>query len=157
MSAPAPDLHARLLASTPSEYGLAASAELPHVWALLMEMSVSNAVASLAAVADGSTSMYFSGGGGIIGGGEHQSVREANRQLLIAAEKLLGGFVAKDAALKVMPSAVSFVVLTFEGLRVARDTEERLKAKTSPLWPVFYLGHAVITALRTATEGQGRR
>ena len=148
MSEPDPDLRSRLLASTAADYHIVPTSELPHVWAVLMEMPVAKGVASLVAVADGSTSMYFSTGGGIIGGGE----RDANRKLLLAVEKLLAGFVAKDAPTKVLPNAISFVVLTFEGIRVARDTEERLKTKTSPLWPIFYLGHGVITSLRTATE-----
>ena len=101
--------------------------------------------------------MYFSTGGGIIGGGEHQRVRDANRKLLLAVEKLLAGFVANNEPTKVLPKAISFVVLTFGGLRVARDTEERLKTKKSALWPIFYLGHGVVTSLRTATEARGAR
>ena len=146
------DLRAALLASKPADYGLAPTTELPHVWAVLMEMQMTGAVASVVAVADGSTSLYLSSGGGILGGHAHDAVREANRKLLLACEKLLAGFVAKAEPTKVLPNAVSFVLLTHEGMRVARDTEERLKSKTSPLWPAFYLGHGVISALRTSTQ-----
>ena len=85
-----PDLRARLLASAATDYGIVPTSELPHVWAVMMEMPAAKGVASLVAVSDGSTSMY--------------------------------------------------------------SAEERLKTKTSPLWPIFYLGHGVITSLRTATE-----
>jgi hypothetical protein len=144
----APKLREMLLASKPSDYAISPTTELPHVWAVLMEMPVGAATASLIAVADGATSMYFSTGGGIIGGQAHESVRTANHTLLVMVEKLLRGFVVKDAPLPVVPGAISFVVLTHEGLRVARDTEDRLKTKKSPLWPVFFLGHAVIAELR---------
>jgi len=147
-----PKLREMLLASKPSDYGIVPSTELPNVWAALMEMPVGRATASLVAVADGATSMYFSTGGGIIGGHAHESVRAANRALLAAIEKLLAGFVVKDAPVAVLPGAVSFAVLTHDGLRVARDTEERLKTKKSPLWPVFFLGHAVITELRKVSD-----
>ena len=148
-----PQLRAMLLATKPGDVGLAPSAELPRVWAALMEMPVGANVATLAAVADGTTSMYFSTGGGILGGSEHESVRAANRKFLLAVDKLLGGFVVKAEPLTVTPGAVSFVVLTYDGMRVARDTELRLSSKASPLWPAFVLGHAVITALRMATGG----
>ena len=48
--------------------------------------------------------------------------------------------------------AVSFAVFTYDGLRAARDTEERLRDKKSPLWPAYYIGQEIITALRLATE-----
>jgi hypothetical protein len=140
-----------LLGSKPADLHLAPTAELPHIWAALMEMPVGGNVATLAAVADGTTSMYFSTGGGIIGGSEHESVLDANRKFLLAVDKLLAGFVVKDEPLKVIPGAISFVVLTYDGMRVARDTEARLSSRASPLWPVFVLGHAVITALRQAS------
>ena len=146
-----PQLRAMLLGSKPADLHLTPTTDLPHVWAALMEMPVGENVATLAAVADGTTSMYFSTGGGIIGGSGHESVRDANRKFLLAVDKLLVGFVAKDEPLKVVPGAISFVVLTYDGIRVARDTEARLSARKSPLWPAFVLGHAVITALRMAT------
>jgi hypothetical protein len=40
-------------------------------WAILMETGLADACYTLVAVADGSASLYFSNGGGIIGGGEH--------------------------------------------------------------------------------------
>ena len=147
-----PALRETLLSAKPSEFKIAPTPELPRVWAAMMEMRVGKADVSLVAVADGTTSMYFSTGGGVIGGGQHESVRGANRQMLILIERLYPAFVARESPLEVVAGAVSFAVLTHEGLRVARDTEERLIQKKSPLWPVRYAGEQVITALRVATE-----
>lgn len=152
-----PALRATLLRAKPADFGLAATPELPHVWAAMMEMRIGKADVSLVAVADGSTSLYFSTGGGVIGGGEHESVRTANRRLLVVSEKLLPAFVVRDAPLAVMAGAVSFAVFTYEGLRAARDTEERVQRKKSPLWPAYDVGQEVITALRLATEKVQRR
>lgn len=152
--APAP--REALLASKAGDYGLLPTTELPHVWAALMEMQVSDAVVSLVAVADGTTSMYFSKGGGIIGGHAHEAVRAANRKFLVGVERFFTAkaFVARDRPAEVMKGAVAFAVLTYEGLVVARDTEERLKTRASPLWPLFFLGHEAIAALRGSTEGK---
>lgn len=152
----APTLREVLLASKATDYGLTPTPELPHVWAALMELQVSGTVVSLVAVADGSTSMYFGNGGGILGGNAHEKVRAANRKFLAGVERFFvaKAFVARDRPVDVMKGAVAFAVLTHDGLVVARDTEDRLKTKVSPLWPLFFLGHALIAALRVSTEGK---
>ena len=150
--ADAPALRAKLLRAKPADFGLAATPELPRVWGAMMEMRIGAADASLVVVAEGSTSLYFSTGGGVIGGGEHESVRAANRKLLGVIEKLFPAFVAREVPVPVLIGAVSFAVFTYDGLRAARDTEERLRDKKSPLWPAYYIGQEIITALRLATE-----
>src|SRR5260221_1885309 len=57
---------------------------------LLMETAYPKAVATLACFADGTTSLYFSTGGGMLGAGQHESVRAAASAILAAA--------ARDAA-----------------------------------------------------------
>jgi len=52
----------------------------------------------------------------------------------------------------VLDGAVSFAIFIYEGLRVARDAEERARQKKSPLWPAYYIGQEIITALRLVTE-----
>jgi hypothetical protein len=141
-----------LLSAKPADFGLTPTPELPRVWAAMMEWQVSNALVSLVAVAEGSTSLYFGTGGGILGGGEHESVRRENRKLLMFIEKSLEMFVSIDSPLEALKGSVAFAVLTYGGFRGARDREERITQQKSPLWPVYYLGQGVITALRLATE-----
>jgi hypothetical protein len=117
-----------------------------------MEMRMGSALVTLAAVADGTTSLYFSTGGGVIGGGGHESVSSANRKLLAFIETGLDLFVPIERPLELMDGSVSFAVLTYEGLRGARDEEKKVIDRRSPLWPAYYLGQDVITALRLETE-----
>lgn len=158
MSAKPPDdppdvlLRDMLVTAKPSDFRIEPDSELPHVWAALMEMRMGGVIVSLAAVREGTTSLYFSNGGGIIGGGGHESVRSANRELLVFVESELALFVPVERPLEVIDAAVSFAVLTHEGMRGARDEEVKLKERRSPLWPAFYLGHAVITALRLTEQ-----
>ena len=147
-----PALRKMLLAAKPSDFGLAPTAELPRVWAAMMEWQVGKTAVSLVAVAEGSTSLYFSTGGGIIGGGEHESVRAENRKLLAFVEKGLEMFVSMASPLPVVKDAVTFTVLTYDGIRGARDKEEQITRQKSPLWPVYSIGQDVVTALRLMTE-----
>lgn len=147
-------LREMLLRSKATDFGFAPTPELPHVWAAMMEMQFSKATASLVAVRDGATSLYFSTGGGVIGGEAHQPVREANRKFLSAIERFLGAkaFVPQISALAVVKDAVTFNVLTYDGLVAARDTEARMQSRKSPLWPLYLLGQDVITQLRLTAE-----
>ena len=147
-----PALRKMLLSARPSDFGLGPSSALPRVWAAMLELRFGDSIASLVAVAEGSTSLYLTTGGGIIGGGEHEPVRKENRKFLEHIEKTLEMFVPIDAPLAVLQGSVAFAVLTYEGLRGARDTDERMMSKQSPLWPAYYLGQEVITALRLTLE-----
>ena len=59
------------------------------VWGLLMDMGFPNGTATLVALADGTTSLYHSGGGGVLGGQAHEAVRRANAALLAEADGLV--------------------------------------------------------------------
>ncbi|MCA9040555.1 MAG: EI24 domain-containing protein [Planctomycetaceae bacterium] len=53
-----------------------------HLHAVLMEFTSGKEFVTLVAMQDGTTSLYFSSGGGVIGAGEHAPVRAANQQFL---------------------------------------------------------------------------
>ena len=55
-------------------------------WGAVMETGYPNGVASLVCLRDGTTSLYTSTGGGIIGGGAHDPVVRANHALLATIE-----------------------------------------------------------------------
>ena len=54
-----------------------------------MDTRYPEAVMTLVALADGTTSLYFSNGGGMIGGGEHPRVAAATRRLVDVAARFL--------------------------------------------------------------------
>jgi len=69
---PAPiytQLRNRILSLTPAEIGIKCTAQLPNVWGILMEMGLPNGVAALVCLAEGTTSLYYGSGGGILGCG----------------------------------------------------------------------------------------
>ena len=68
------NLRERALNLEPSEVGIHSSEALPHVFGGVMDMAFPNGAATLVALSDGSTSLYTSGGGGVIGGGAHPTV-----------------------------------------------------------------------------------
>jgi hypothetical protein len=75
-------LRKQILQFTAERLGASANQK---VLAVLMETGYPEAVATLAAVMDGSASLYFSNGGGIIGGGEKPGQNAAARKLVAKA------------------------------------------------------------------------
>ena len=122
--------------------------------ALLLETGYPEAVATLVGLADGTTSMYFSNGGGMIGAGQHEDVAAATRRWLELGEQALDQLPQAPGEVLLPDEGMTQVVAVTEtGLRAARAPEEELGGGGHPLSPVFYAGHDVITAIRLVDEG----
>lgn len=123
------------------------------ILALLMETGYEKAVATLVAVADGTTSLYFSTGGGIIGAGAHEAVVEASRRWLEAGTTFLEQLdPVADPPLPAV-GETQFVAVTPDGLRAAVAPEEDLSRDHHELSPLFYAGQEVITEVRLIEGG----
>ena len=145
-------LRAKALEIPPAELKLAPLPERPNVWGVLMETGYDSGVATLATFGEGTTSLYFSTGGGVIGAGAHAPVKAASAAMLSAAEKHLAQFSAVTETPLPDAGRVRFYVRTFDGLRGAEAAQEELGYNRHPLSPVFHAGHVVITAVRKAAE-----
>lgn len=145
------ELRERIFVLPPEEVGLAPTPGGPAVWTVFMETGFPEAVASLLVVADGTTSLYFSNGGGIIGAGEHESVRAAATAFLAAANEHLGELAPATEHPLPDRGRVRFYLRTFTGLLTAEASENDLGENRHPLSPLFHAGHVVITAIRVAT------
>lgn len=150
-----PDLRDEALKHTAADFGLEPDDQHPRVWGVLMETGYPKAVATLVTFAEGSTSLYFSNGGGIIGAGEHLPVRDASKQLLMIADRFFDEF--EPAAETPMPDLgrVRFYVHGFDGLRTAEAPEDDLGYDRHKLSPVFHQAHEVIGQIRMASEPRG--
>ena len=105
---------------------------------ILMETGYAKAVASLVVFAEGSTSLYFSNGGGIIGAGEHACVRATLAPFFKAAEAHVGAFA--PAASTPLPGRgrVRFYLRTFQGTLSAEADEQDLGQMRHALSPLFH-------------------
>jgi acyl carrier protein len=122
------------------------------VWAVLMETGYPEAAATLVAVADGAASLYFSNGGGMIGAGEHASVRPASLGLVKMAEDYLGDMKMVEAFPTVTPGNTTFYVVTPNGVFTYTAKEDDLGGKRDKLSKLFYQGQELITQMRLADE-----
>jgi hypothetical protein len=134
------------------QLGLAPSNEHPHVWGVLMETGYAEALVTLLVLAEGTTSLYFGNGGGVIGAGEHELVRRASRDLLTQAERALSQMMATaDYPLPAI-GQVRFYIRTFTQTLTRMASEEDLGSGRHALSQLFFAGHEVIAAIRDCGE-----
>lgn len=145
------DLRAMVLRLTPEEVGLSEDTSAGPVWGLVMETGMEGGYYTLVALADGTTSLYFSNGGGILGGGEHAPVREAGDELLTTANQFLESAAPASSTPPPAQGQTTFYFLTFDGIRSYTAPEEELGYQRDRLSPVFHAAHAVIAELRVRT------
>jgi hypothetical protein len=146
------DLRSRLFELDPASIGLRPSPALPNVWAAIMELGFADGSATIVSLADGSTSLYTSEGGGVIGGGEHESVARASRQFVADSERHLDRFEPDDTHELPPPDFVCFRALTYTERRSASAREQDLVSGQHELSPLYATAQSVITALREAEE-----
>lgn len=121
----------------------------------LMEIAQSAGTASLVAVADGTVSLYTTGGGGMIGAGEYLAVREAAERFLQAAADAAPSMIPTAEFPLPEPGHVRFHVRTPEGDVTADAAEALLRARRHQLGPLYVAGQDVITEIRLQTESRG--
>lgn len=143
------DLRRQVLEVTPEQIGVG---DVPIV-ALLMETGYREAVATLVAVADGTTSLYFSNGGGIIGAGAHETVAAANRRWLETGAEFLPQLAPLADPTPPAEGMTQFVAVTRGGLRGETAAETQLGEGGHPLAPLFHAGQDVITQIRLVEGG----
>jgi hypothetical protein len=151
-AAPGPDLRRMVLGLDPAEAGLAPSRELPHVWGAVMDIGVEGGWASVVALADGTTSLYTSGGGGVIGAGAHERVASASARLLRLIEGELGRFEPTEDLDPPGADQTRFLALTYDGPRAAGGRSETLRVGSDPLSAIFLAGHELVGELRLLSE-----
>jgi hypothetical protein len=120
-----------------------------------METGYSGAVATLVVVIDGTTSLYFSNGGGIIGAGRHKSVATAASKFLQAAGSDKALMLPTTLYPLPRPHHTRFYFLSTSGAWTAEALEQDLGHNREELSPLFHLAHAVIAAVRQNSPPSG--
>ena len=145
-------LRGKVLSLSPHKIGLSQSDDSASVWGVLMETGYPEGLMTLVVLADGTTSLYLGHGGGIIGGGEHASVRKASRELLYNVGLYCGVLSPTKSFPYPNVGRVKFYVLTFTSTLTADANEDELGNGKHNLSNLFYASHAVISELRHIDE-----
>lgn len=147
------EMRQQALTTSPDE--LEFEGRRPRVWGSMMELGLSSGhVATLVVFADGTTSLYSSAGGGIVGSGSQRTVRLASDEFMEAATAANRGMTDAAESPIPAPGRVRFYLRTNAGLRTAEAGEVELKAGTHALSALYTAGQAVLTQVRPLSAQQ---
>ena len=121
-------------------------------WGTLMETGYDGVTVTLFALSDGTTSLYFSNGGGVIGGQAHEAVLRANEAFLNQATHSLQRLERCETYPIPKPAHTVFYVLTDSGILTGGALENDLGYGRHVLSPLFHAGHEVISQLRLISD-----
>jgi hypothetical protein len=147
-------LRSQILGLNPADAGLEPGHSASEPWGFVTETGYPNGVATLVCLRDGTTSLYTSSEFGIIGGGAHEAVVQANREVFAELSPRLSELAPSNDT--TLPSVGQTVLraLTFEGRTVHSAPENDLGEGRDRLSPVFHAAHGVITQLRLIDESR---
>ena len=147
---PVEGLREKLFKLNPKTLDIAPSEDLPRVWGFMMEIFVSQTWVNLVCIADGTVSIYIGTGGGIIGAGEHDSVRSAARECLKKSEEILEHLKNFDSSHIQNEETIKFHVLTYDGIRSDEVETKEIESEKHYLSELYYSAQNVITEVRSA-------
>jgi hypothetical protein len=145
------DLRNRALHVTTVELGLQPDRSAP-IHAVIMETGDEGSVSTFACFRDGTVSLYFSTGGGVVGGGQHESVRNACFEMLSITNEYAQDFIAacQRVSTFALPGdgEVFFYLITSDGVYQAQCIEDVLAEQRDPFSALFNNCHAVMSEVR---------
>jgi hypothetical protein len=145
-------LRSRIIRLDPAEVDLTPTNNAPHVWGVLMETGYAVGTATLVSLADGTTSLYYSTGGGMLGSGEYTPVAEASKALIAQAENHLLQMSSTEKFPLPDVGQVKFTLLTYSGTFSVEESEKKLATGNHPLSHLYSLGHETLSQLRLLAE-----
>ena len=146
------DLRKMVFELKPGDIGISSENFKHPVWGMVMETGYEDGSFSLVTLADGTTSLYLSTGGGTIGAGEHKSVRNAVGHYLTGAQYFFDQTIPAETHPVPGAGKVIFYFLGFEGISVYEAPEQKLGIGEDKFSNLFYAAHEVLSEIRKLEE-----
>jgi hypothetical protein len=122
-----------------------------------METGYPEGSATLVAMADGSASIYLSGGGGMIGGIGHETIRNAAQHFVQLASLFQPQMKGTTDFPLPRKGETNFYILTDAGVFTASAPENELGENRHALSTLFHAGHAVIAEFLLLDKGRNKK
>jgi len=144
-------LRQQALTRRSSEIGIVPASDT-EAWGVLMEWEYKGINLTLLTLADGTTSLYISNGGGVIGGQSHETVRRASAALLAEVNSQLAHLRKCETFPPPEVDHTIFYVLTDAGMLCGGGLSDDLGYNRHVLSAAFHAGHELLTQLRLVSE-----
>jgi len=124
------------------------------IYGVFMETGLDDAAYSLRCFKEGSISIYFTNGGGIIGIGEHENARNKGLDLISFSEKYVK--YAKKTKTRDLPSPgeTYFYFLSFDGIYFLSAKTNEIEKGKHLYFPLYMKAQEVLTEARIIDESR---
>lgn len=119
---------------------------------VLMEVGIESGIFTLSAFSTGDASLYFSTGGGILGGIGHENVREVSKQFIEESRDFLEYMELVDEYPLPEYGRVRFYIITDDGVWGADYSESEIAKRGHLMAPLYYAADDLVTELRIISE-----
>jgi len=141
-------LRNQALTGSRAKFKLPAGPKPTGPWGVLMDMGLPDGWATIAAFSDANASVYFSNGGGYIGGGGRETIRKAGQNMLaVATEFQPSAHTATEYPLP-PTGQTTFYFLTDAGVFTLSASQDDLGNRRVPVSKLFFAGQDVINEYR---------
>jgi hypothetical protein len=123
-------------------------------WGVLMDWKVERGIATVVAASDGSASVYFSSGGGNIGGRGQEPIRRAAQKAVEVAVGVQPLAHLTETFPLPQRGEVNFYLLTDSGVWAAGTSDKELNSTRGPLRKLGDAMQEVITQYRLWSDQQ---
>ncbi len=142
------DLRKLFLSTRAADLGLRPDSGTPPVFGAAFDWPVGTQFATIAALTDGSASLYTTGTYNILGGQAHAPVRAAAQQFVQTAAQHLGSLAPLNNHPYPATNRARLFLLTFDGLRGIELTVDDLRPGSGRYAQAFANAQTVLEALR---------
>ena len=151
-SNPYQDLRNLAFGATMEQIGVKFPANQTKIYGVIMDWDLGEGTATLVAFLSGDASLYFSSGGGVIGGSGHDNVKKAAAAFISKAEKYLSKTVKTDSTTLTGKDGVKFYFLTNKGKFVGQEEMKNFDNSSSQWLDLFEEGNKLITEIRMTAD-----
>jgi hypothetical protein len=123
------------------------------VHGVVIEIGTRERVIFVFGLRDGTASVYWSSGGGLVGGRDHPHINSAAKALVAAARDIVEMVPRVDESPLPQPGRVRVSILTSDGIRAGEDDEASLMAGRGVLYPLFLRGNDIVGGYRILGSG----
>lgn len=145
-----------MLTTSAADFGIEPSKASPRVYNVVMDWPLADLTITVVARSDGNASLYTTSGFGVIGGGEHKSVRAAATQFVTLAEAHHDDAMPTKDWPYPTRGLVRFYLVCFDGVRVIEREEALLESGNDTCSDLWKEGQRVMAELRLLTQKSGK-
>ena len=150
-SNPYKDLRNLAFNVTAEQIGVQSPADQTKIYGVIMDWDLGEGTATLVTFLSGDASLYLSSGGGVMGAGGHETVKQTVIAFITKAEKYLDKTIRAETTALPESDGVKFYFLTNKGKFVGEEQVSNFENGSSEWSDLFEEANKLITEIRNTT------